>query len=188
MNELEIMQRAKLYMDKLAQGIDPITGQAVPQDSALNNARLARCFLYVSGVLDRVIANGGTVGQHVRTVEFSMTPEQLARVPVSDSPVRMSEFLEALNRFVGDPEMKRPSAKKLSDWLIAKGFLAQSAGADGKNHRLPTAYGLRMGISTRSCQSRDGEYQAVYYDKNMQRLLLDNLLLILSAQEGSTPC
>ena len=59
MTELEIMQRAKMYMDKLAQGIDPISGQEVPNDSVLNNVRLARCFFYVSGVLDQVIANGG---------------------------------------------------------------------------------------------------------------------------------
>lgn len=42
MTELEIMQRAKMYLDKLAQGIDPISGQEIPNDSVLNNVRLAR--------------------------------------------------------------------------------------------------------------------------------------------------
>lgn len=51
MTELETMQRAKMYLDKLAQGIDPISGDEVPEDSVLNNVRLARCFFYVSGVL-----------------------------------------------------------------------------------------------------------------------------------------
>ena len=44
MTELETMQRAKMYLDKLAQGIDPISGDEVPEDSVLNNVRLARCF------------------------------------------------------------------------------------------------------------------------------------------------
>ena len=44
MTELETMQRAKMYLDKLAQGIDPISGQEIPNDSVLNNVRLARCF------------------------------------------------------------------------------------------------------------------------------------------------
>ena len=61
MTELETMQRAKMYLDKLAQGIDPISGQEIPNDSVLNNVRLARCFFYVSGILDQVIANGGRV-------------------------------------------------------------------------------------------------------------------------------
>ena len=62
MTELETMQRAKMYLDKLAQGIDPITDREVPEDSVLNNVRLARCFFYVSDVLSKVIDNGGVIG------------------------------------------------------------------------------------------------------------------------------
>ena len=53
MTELETVQRAKMYMDKLAQGIDPISGQELPEDSALNNVRLARCFFYVPAFWSR---------------------------------------------------------------------------------------------------------------------------------------
>lgn len=53
--------------------------------------------------------------------------------------------------------------------------MTQIDGQDGKAHRVPTELGLSMGMSTRLRQSRDGEYQAVYYDRNMQRFLLDNL-------------
>lgn len=61
MTDLDIMRRAKMYMEKLAQGIDPISDQEIPEDSVLNNVRLARCFFYMSGILDQVIANGGKV-------------------------------------------------------------------------------------------------------------------------------
>lgn len=62
MTELEVMQHAKMYLDKLARGIDPIADKEVPEDSVLNNVRLARCFFYVSGILGQVIANDGYVG------------------------------------------------------------------------------------------------------------------------------
>ena len=39
----------------------PISGQEVPEDSVINQARLVRCFFYVSGVLERVIDNGGRI-------------------------------------------------------------------------------------------------------------------------------
>lgn len=42
MTELEIMQHAKDYLDKLAQGIDPLTGQEVPEDDMINNDRLSQ--------------------------------------------------------------------------------------------------------------------------------------------------
>jgi hypothetical protein len=37
MSELETMQQAKMYLDKLAQGIDPITNREIPEDSTLNS-------------------------------------------------------------------------------------------------------------------------------------------------------
>lgn len=85
MTELEIMQRAKMYMDKLAQGIDPISDQEMPEDSVLNNVRLARCFFYVSGVLDQVIACGGNVKKTPKK-DFYVTEEELRRIAVSQEP------------------------------------------------------------------------------------------------------
>lgn len=115
MTELETMQRAKMYLDKLAQGIDPISNHKIPEDSVLNQVRLARCFFYVSDVLGRVIANGGTVGAHTRIVDFSITAEQLAMVRIMDYPVRITEFADALSQAVSDPRMKKPNVKKITD-------------------------------------------------------------------------
>ena len=44
MTELEILKHAKMYIDKLANGIDPITDHEVPEGDIVNNVRLARCF------------------------------------------------------------------------------------------------------------------------------------------------
>lgn len=46
MTDLEVMQRAKMYMDKLAQGMDPLTENELPEDSLLNNVRLTTCFFF----------------------------------------------------------------------------------------------------------------------------------------------
>ena len=51
MNELETMRRAQQYIEQLAQGIDPLTGQEMSEDAVLNQPRLVRCFFYVAGVL-----------------------------------------------------------------------------------------------------------------------------------------
>ena len=59
MTELEKLERARMYLDKLANGIDPLTDQELPDDTMLNNVRLARCFFYAADVLRRVIENGG---------------------------------------------------------------------------------------------------------------------------------
>lgn len=78
MTALEIMQRAKMYMEKLAQGIDPISDQEIPEDSVLNNVRLARRFFYVSGVWARssstAIWNAGLKTPRMEWIELYPLP------------------------------------------------------------------------------------------------------------------
>ena len=178
MTELETLQRAKMYMDKLAQGIDPISDQALPDDSTLNHVRLARCFFYVSGILDQVIQNGGQVGA-VEKAEFMITREQLAHVKISPYPIRITEFTDALLQATGSSTMKKPNAVKINNWLEQQGLLVKEPMPDGKSRRIPTTAGRNLGMTTQLRQSRDGDYLAIYYDTNAQRFLLDNLFIIL---------
>ena len=60
MTELEMIDRAKRYLEQLAQEIDPIRGQPVPEGDTLRSERLSRNFSFVAQVLGRVIDNGGT--------------------------------------------------------------------------------------------------------------------------------
>lgn len=178
MTELETVQRAKMYMDQLAQGIDPISGQELPEDSTLNHVRLTRCFFYVSGVLEQVIRNGGHVGT-VQKTEFTITPEQLATVQISAYPIRITEFANALMQAVDSNAVKKLNVTKITNWLLEKGFLAKEATPDGKSRRVPTAAGGNLGMTTQLRQSPEGEYLAIYYDANAQRFLLDHLYDIL---------
>ena len=179
MTELEIMQRAKMYMDKLAQGIDPISGQKMPGDTVLNQARLARCFSYVSEVLDKVIANGGHVGSTPKTQAFTISLEQLAMVQLSAEPVTVSWIIDSLFRAVNNPDMRKLSATVITNWLLQQGFLEKRTTADGKNTRIPTQSGRAIGLTSETRQGRDGEYQMVLYNPNAQRFILDHLMEML---------
>ena len=178
MTELETLQRAKMYLDKLARGIDPISDQSMPEDSALNQERLSRCFSYVSGVLEQVIENGGLP----RTKPIAITPQQLAWVQLSREPIRMTQLTERICDATRDPKMKRPSAKPISDWLLKHGFVEQKEGPDGKSRRMPTPAGQQLGITSRLTQGRYGDYETVYYDINAQRFVLDHLFEMLAPQ------
>ena len=179
MTELETMQRAKMYMDKLARGIDPITDRALPADSALDQPRLARCFLYVSDVLGRVIANGGNIGAAPKLQAFRITPEQLAQVRISREPVRVTQLVDLIAAAVNDPGMKKLSTTVITNWLMEKGFLEKLTTPEGKSQRVPTANGLRLGLSTQIRQGQYGDYQAVFYSPEAQRFVLDHLMEML---------
>lgn len=175
MTDLEVLQRARMYMELLAQGIDPVSGSPMSGGGFADPVRMGRCFSYVSGVLGKVIENGGYVGQWVRNKEFYLTPEQRASVPISVEPVRMRDFIETLYQAAGDREMKKISAVRISDWLVAQELLVKEMGPDGKMRRVPTERGRHVGLMVRERDGRDGPYQAVYYDSNAQRFLLDHL-------------
>ena len=182
MTELEIMQRAKMYMDKLAQGIDPISDQEMPEDSVLNNVRLARCFFYVSGVLDQVIANGGNVKKTPKK-DFYVTEEELRRIAVSQEPTQITQFVDRIMNVINDPDRKKLKTTTITDWLIEKGFMSKQADTDGKSKRLPTAMGEQIGLTVKLREGQYGTYQAVYYSEEAQRFLLDHLQEMLQAEK-----
>ena len=182
MTELEIMQRAKMYMDKLAQGIDPISDQEMPEDSVLNNVRLARCFFYVSGVLDQVIARGGNVKKTPKK-DFYVTEEELRRVDASQEPIRITQFVDLMMSVINDPNRKKLKTTTITDWLIEKGFMTKQTDADGKSKRLPTAIGEQIGLTVKLREGQYGTYQAVYYSEDAQRFLPDHLQEILQAEK-----
>ena len=174
MTELETMQRAKMYLDKLSQGTDPITDQPVPPGDCLQNPRLSRCFQYVSGVLEKVIANGGQVVPAEKP-PFTVSAEQLAKVQLPGEPLRIADFVDRILQTTGYEGMKKLSPTKLTNWLMQKGFLTQEMGADGKTRRVPTPLGANLGISVQMCQFNGVEYPGIFYDTKAQQFLLDNI-------------
>ena len=54
MTELEKIAYAKSFIDKLANGINPLDGTPIPEGDITNNVRLSRCFFYVSDILGQV--------------------------------------------------------------------------------------------------------------------------------------
>lgn len=180
MTELETMQRAKMYLDKLAQGIDPITNREIQEDSVLNHVRLARCFFYVSDVLGQVIANGGVIGGKQKLQPFAVNSEQLSKVKISQEPIRVTQLVERIQAVVQNPQMKKLSTTAITNWLLEKGFLMKQMDAEGKSRRIPTQNGLMIGLMMQTRQGMHGEYQAVFYNADAQQFVLDNLPSILA--------
>lgn len=180
MDELELTRRAKQYMDLLAQGIDPISMQILPDDTVLNQLKLARCFFYISGVLQQVIDQGGKVGKKEKKVDFSLTPEQLARLAPARNPLRISQIADMVYQLVENPDMRRPSPTVFTTWLMDKGFLSMQSNADGNPLRGPTDAGLGIGIYTEVRRGQYGPYTAVLYSPDAQQFLIDHLAEILN--------
>ena len=118
MTELETLERAKMYMEKLANGINPIDGSVIPDEDIVNNVRLSRCFFYVSDVLRQVIENGGVTPQKKTKKEpFSLTVEQRETFEFSAVPIPISEISKRINTLSTNEDMSTLSYAVIRDWL-----------------------------------------------------------------------
>ena len=176
MNDLETMKRAKAYIDMLANGIDPLTGEIIENDSVINNVRISRCLFYVSDVLGRAIDNGGEFGkkyiQGLRS--FCITAEQAQNIPITDEPVTISVFVKRINEVI-DEGIKPLSAVTITTWLCENGYLAEEI-SGGKKRRISTTKGVSVGIETIDSVSRDGiAYKKNIYTDQAQRFIVENL-------------
>ena len=48
MKEEQVLCQVKIFMDNLARGVDPASGEELPQKSVLRREQLVKCFRYVS--------------------------------------------------------------------------------------------------------------------------------------------
>ena len=66
LNENEKLLKAKSYLDKLANGINPITNELASENDTINNIHISRCLFYV---LRNLIENNNNP-QKRKTVKF----------------------------------------------------------------------------------------------------------------------
>ena len=181
MTELETLERAKMYMEKLANGINPIDGSVIPDEDIVNNVRISRCFFYVSDVLRQVIENGGVVPQKkIKKEPFSLTVEQREVFDFSAVPIPISEISKRINTLSTNENMSTLSYAVIRDWLMSLGMLEYPLDGNGKNVVHPTPQGESIGIALEARNGANGPYFVVVYNLAAQHFILDNLDAIIN--------
>ena len=149
MDKFQLIGHAKNYLDMLAAGKDPISGEPIPDDSAVSRPQLKKCFLFVSSVLQEVLQNNGLVlpdadGANAQApasvpvtvngsdydlvrkkAAFRMTPEQKSEVRISRLPITPGEFLKNVNRTINAADMEKLSVRSVNAWLKSNGYISE---------------------------------------------------------------
>ncbi|MCL2774444.1 MAG: hypothetical protein FWD71_14010 [Oscillospiraceae bacterium] len=184
MTELDKLKRAQMYVEQLANGKEPITGIDMPQDTVLNNERLAKCFSYVSYVLQKVIENGGEVAKKPENekLPFEITEQEKSRIIISEIPISITVVCDNISNAVDLTVFKKLSAVKVNDWFTEKGLLKEIESAGGKSKRKTlTDKSALIGISQEERVSQYGKaYTANLYNREAQKFIIDHLDEILA--------
>lgn len=183
MTELEKIERAKIYIDKLADGINPIDDLPAPDDDLINNVRLSRCFFYISDILRKLIENGGIHNVANRVSEksdFFLTNEQRNQYVPSKKPISVSEITKSINSIANLEKCNKLKYSQITAWLIEIGALTVQNDSNGNAKKRPTSQGEGLGISTEIRNGEYGVYQVVVYNEEAQQFIMDNLDAIIS--------
>lgn len=184
MIDRERLYTAKLYMDKLAVGMNPIDGQEMGEDAVLNDVNMCRCFVFVSDVLDQLMKNSGSVAKaNRRTEKFKITEEQREKIVITENPVGVSTIASRVLKVL-DLDVKNIPAVTITMWLEAQGLLTRVI-KDGVPHKEATEDGNKMGIETKLMKYGDREYMKTFYDINAQAFIIANLEEIAKFGGGS---
>ena len=184
MTETDKLYRAQLYMKQLADGIDPLTGRELPDDTVLNQVRLSRCFYYVAELLQQIIANGGEVGgksgkPRTSKPDFIWLEEFERKVAYSRQPVPVTTLANIISQAAAESNVRKLSYSRISEWLVREGYLRSELKND-KQFKRPTAKGEEIGIV---CDRRTGSmgisYEVVLYTESAQRFVVENMGKIL---------
>ena len=187
MTELEKIERAKMYMDKLANGINPIDDSVVPDEDIINNVRLSRCFFFVSDVLRQIIEHGGIENEKkAKKLPLEIPYEKRNRFAFSENPIPASEIAKRVNALAENDHMKKLTYSGILTWLSEIGMMEWSSTLDGKRTKRPTKIGKENGISVEDRTSSNGPYQVVVYNNAAQHFIIDNLDAILTAENMQT--
>ena len=189
MTELEKIAYAKSFIDKLANGINPLDDMPIPDNDIVNNVRLSRCFFYVSSILQKEIDRERRrmpkekKGEHL---PFSITQEQLNNFICSSVPISATAVARKINWLVrdtvGESKIERLSYKKITQWLLNIGMIEYREWENGKMKRFPTEEGEKIGLVLSDWDNYGRRSPVIYYTEAAQRFIIDNIEAVIATE------
>ena len=160
------------WISKLADGVNPIDGNTLPETDIVNNVHISRCLFYAADLLEELGKKKSSPKKNYE-LEFQLTPDIAAKVYIADR-TGIAMFVREINKVI--PENMRPlSASKVTQWLASVGYLEERERSDGRKYKVPTVLGTSIGITSAWRDGTHGQYLAISYDINAQHFLLENL-------------
>lgn len=111
----------------------------------------------------------------IEKLPFSITDSQLLEITLDESPCNISTLVNKINTIIDSEKMKKLKAVSVNDWLVSKGLLKVIYLSDKKKNKYPTEEGSRLGITATDSTGRDGPYYALWYSKEAQEFIVENM-------------
>ena len=195
MERIALVERAKMYLQLLSNGVHPVTGQSIPQDSAFVDPKVKRCFSFISEVLDEYVElkakadqlekdrNKNTIVVAKKQV-FSITQEQCNSIKLSKEPISVMAFMKNINEVIDVETTEKLSSTRINKWLTNRGLVTSEKVQTVTNKTIykPSDVAVRLGITEESFDDRKrAEVKTqIKLEERAQLFIIDNLEEIIA--------
>lgn len=190
MDRAELVERAKMYLQMLSNGVHPVTGASVPGDSAFVDPKVKRCFSFITEVLDEYIELKEKVEQLERNKDkntivvaqkqaFSITPEQCDGIRLSKEPVSVLSFMKNINAAIDTNTTEKLSSTRVNKWLVNRGLVTTQKvqTVTSKTVYKPSDVAVKIGITEEAVvDPNSGEVKTqIKLGESAQLFIIENL-------------
>lgn len=170
-NDIERIEKAKIIIQKIANGTNPTNGLPIETDSFIQDPRIIRCFYYVSEVLQGVI-NGSYSNKKI--TDFIITNEQKSKVIFTEGNIGVNEVSKCINEQINSLISKKVSGAYLNKGLKKLGILTEVED-DGKKRTSTNENSKDYGFFLEKRNFNGREYDMVLINDVGKKYILDNI-------------
>ena len=171
--------KAIKILHKMADGLNPVTGEKLPEGCFLHDPRMIRCLFFVQDVLDQVAKRGLT---SPGKKEFSITAEEKERIELPESLIRVNAFARCDNNVIDINKSRKITGVEINKHLKKMGILSEEILEDGRKRTTVNDNSKQYGIETVRKIYNGVEYDMVCFNDIGKRFLLDLLEEIAAAK------
>lgn len=176
------LETALIYIDRIANGNNPISNMPAGDDAVLNNPNVIRCMFFVKEVLKEVQRNGGMVGAKPKKREKEEFPYGVVKEYRYQNDTSITKIVEGLNQLIDTEVYKKIGIKTIVQWLILNEYLCEVSDEAGKIIKKPTVKGEALGIREENREFNGRKYIAVIYNRQAQEFIVHNLEKIINGE------
>lgn len=172
--DLKKLETAILYIQRIAEGKDPVNNVTADEESVLNDPNVIRCMYFAKEVLEEVKKNNGYIGKKKSKKDMLEFPIDSLDSFEYRKDKTVTKFVEQINEAVDTNIYQKFSYRWITQWLKKNEYLKE--GFDDvlqKVVTMPTEKGEQIGIRTERKKSLNGnEYLLILYGREAQEFVV----------------
>lgn len=181
--DMRKLDTAITYIQRIAEGCNPVNNMVAREDSVLNNPNVIRCMFFVKEILEEVKRNGGVICDAAKTSKKRKEafPFEVLKDFQYKEDLSITHVLKQVHSLADNENVEKFNAQAVNQWLKKNGCLTVEYREEvNKEVTVPTEKGKKLGIYTEVRNISGRVYVAVIYGRKAQEFVVRNLENIMS--------